>query len=286
MSAGNAQRILTVDRLVASLGHPKPTQILHGVSLHVDRGEVVGLIGETGSGKTTIARSILGLVPGVAGSIRLGPRDVTAAKGRARRRLRVEGAVQYVYQDPQRSLDPDFTIERSVVEGPAAQGVRPDERRKRVAEVLRQEGLDASFLHRRPGELSGGQRQRVAIARALAVNPELLICDEPVSALDPESRMQILELLRALARERNVGILLITHDLGSVAGIADRVVVLFHGHVVEQGAVSDVMVSPEHPYTRLLIGSAPTLRGEGIDRAERRRLRGLVEADIQLKPIN
>jgi ABC-type glutathione transport system ATPase component len=268
---------LEVESLTVALGRPHAVQILHDVSIAVPPGAIVGLIGETGSGKTTLARAVLGLAATASGSVRIAGRSATGLSGRALRAFRRTGAVQYVFQDPLRSLDPDFTVSRSVAQGIDRRD-RPDaaERARRVADALSLVGLDAGFAARRPAELSGGQRQRVAIARAMAVRPRLLICDEPVSALDAASKIDVLELLRELAHTHGVGILLITHDLGSLAGIADEVVVLYRGRVVEAGAAADVLLAPTHPYTQLLLASLPTLHGQTLPAQARRGLRARV----------
>jgi len=268
---------LEISELTVSLGRPAH-RILHGVSLAVAPGEVVGLIGETGSGKSTIARSALGLIRAESGEIRIDGESVVGLSRRQLRALRRRGAIQYVFQDPLRSLDPDHTVFRSVAEGIRAQGrTSAAALRERVEAALLLVGLDPALAQRTPDELSGGQRQRVAIARAMAVNPRILICDEPVSALDAASRIHVLDLLRELSIVHGVGILLITHDLGSLAGIADRVAVLLQGRIVESGPVADVLLEPQEAYTRLLIASVPTLHGEGLPEAERRALRAQLD---------
>jgi ABC-type glutathione transport system ATPase component len=270
---------LKVDGLHVALGSPHPRPILHDVSLRVRPGEIVGLIGETGSGKTTIARSILGLNRVASGSIVVQGEQLVGLRRSALRSWRRRGLVQYVFQDPLRSLDPDFTVARSVLEGLTVRGPLPAaERTRAVTDALALVGLDPALASRRPAELSGGQRQRVAIARAMAVGPSVLICDEPVSALDAASRIHILDLLRTLAKDEGVGIVLITHDLGSLAGIADEIVVLYNGRVVESGAAGDVLLGPEHPYTQLLVASVPTLHGMTLPADERQRLRARVAA--------
>jgi len=185
-----------------------------------------------------------------------------------------------VFQDPLLSLDPDLTAAQSVAEGLRIRGgLSHDEIRAAVQGALEEVGLDASHGERVPADLSGGQRQRVAIARALVLEARLLLCDEPVSALDAANRIQILTLLARLRDERDLGIVFISHDLGSVAGIADRIVVLYRGRVVEEGPTERVILAPEHPYTRLLLGSAPTLAGGEADRERRQELRRLLAAE-------
>jgi len=234
-------------------------QVLAGASLAVDRGEVVGIIGETGSGKSTFARAVLGLVRPSAGRIVIDGEDAAGYGNRQWRTLRRRGVIQYVFQDPLRSLDPDLSIADSLTEPLTLRGVPRAEAVDRARAYLSRVRLDEDLLPRLPGELSGGQRQRVAVARALVTEPKLVILDEPVSALDAANRVQILEILKEL-RATGTALVFISHDLGSVAGIADRVAVLYQGEFVEAGPTRDVVTKPTHPYTRLLISSAPTLR--------------------------
>ncbi|MDR7275742.1 ABC transporter ATP-binding protein [Catenuloplanes atrovinosus] len=248
---------------------------LRGASLSVGPGETVGVIGETGSGKSTFARAVLGLVRPSAGRIVVDGTDVTRFRARQWRALRRTGVVQYVFQDPLRSLDPDLTVASSLAEPLRIRGVPAREASRRAAALLDRVGLAPASLDRLPGELSGGQRQRVAVARALIVEPRLVLLDEPVSALDSANRVRVLELLKSL-RNAGTSLLFISHDLGSVAGVADRVAVLYQGRIVEQGPVRDVIAGPVHPYTRLLVGSAPTLRSAAAGRAARASLRALL----------
>ncbi|MFJ6835631.1 ABC transporter ATP-binding protein [Streptomyces sp. NPDC091209] len=250
---------------------------LRGVSLRVAPGETVGVIGETGSGKSTLARAVLGLVRASAGSVLVGGEDVSAYSGRQWRALRRRGVIQYVFQDPLRSLDPDLTIEASLSEPLLVRGVSRDEAARRVRAFLARVHLSEDLLDRLPGELSGGQRQRVAVARALVTEPRLVILDEPVSALDSANRVQILRILQEL-RDDGVALVFISHDLGSVAGIADRIAVLYQGELVEAGTARDVITRPQHAYTRLLVRSAPTLHSASAGRAERAALRALLNA--------
>jgi ABC-type glutathione transport system ATPase component len=242
---------------------------LRSASFSMQVGESVGVIGETGSGKSTLARAIVGLVKPAAGEIHVDGRSLTTLKSRDWRTFRRTGAVQYVFQDPLRSLDPELSVEATIGE---PQLLRGSASRAEVAAGVRaalaKVNLDEDLLDRYPGELSGGQRQRVAIARALITEPRLLILDEPVSALDSANRVQVLELL-GRNRSRQVGILFISHDLGSVAGVTDRVIVLYRGEIVEIGTTADIINNPRHPYTKRLIGSAPTLTTGSSDRHRR-----------------
>jgi ABC-type glutathione transport system ATPase component len=247
--------------------------VIQSAGFGVGTGEIVGLIGESGSGKSTIARAVLGLVGVSRGHIRVGDEDVTKFSASRWRAFRRRGVVQYVFQDPLRSLDADTLIADSIAE---PLRIRGGLSRAGIAEAVRtyaaKVSLDEALLTRFPGEISGGQRQRAAIARALITEPRLLILDEPVSALDAVNRVQVLATLTSL-RSEGVGLLYISHDLGSVAGITDRTVVLYQGAVVESGITRQVVTNPQHPYTRLLVGSAPTLSGLPLDRRQRDELR-------------
>jgi oligopeptide/dipeptide ABC transporter ATP-binding protein len=253
--------LLAVEAVDVVLGRGwRATQILSGVDLQIWPGEIVGLVGETGSGKTTLARTVAGLVDPVAGQVVFGGTTVSALRRGARRAQRRGGRMQLVFQDPLRSLDPDLTVADIVGEGLRIRGDGPAEIRQRVITALEKVGLDATVLSRTPGQISGGQRQRVSIARALATDPELLICDEPVSALDASNRNYILRLLDQLRTSLGLSIVIISHDLSSLAGIADRVAVLYRGRIVENGPVAEVFSAPRHPYTALLLASAPSVR--------------------------
>jgi oligopeptide/dipeptide ABC transporter ATP-binding protein len=267
--------VLEVDSVDVVLGRRRrATRILADVSVTVGRGEIVGVVGETGSGKTTLARTIVGLVDPVRGRVAVAGEPVSELGRSARRVARRRGLVQLVFQDPLRSLDPDLTVGRLVGEGLAVRGgLRPTEIRERVLRALDTVGLDRDLDDRYPAQVSGGQRQRVAIARALVMEPELLICDEPVSALDASNRNRILLLLDELRRTLDLAVVVISHDLASLAAVADRIVVLYRGRVVEQGPTEQVFGEPRHPYTALLVASAPSLtRQHPLAPAQLRRL--------------
>nr|WP_269327583.1 ABC transporter ATP-binding protein [Kineosporia mesophila] len=251
---------------------------MSGVSLQVRSGETLGLIGETGSGKSTLARTVLGLVRASGGRVRIGGEDVTGYSQRQWRSFRRRGVVQYVFQDPLRSLDPDLTVQESLLEPLLLRGDPRASALEAVREQFARVNLDEHLLPRRPAELSGGQRQRVAVARALVVEPALIILDEPVSALDAANRVQILQIIKNL-RDAGTALVFISHDLGSVAGVADRIAVLYQGELVESGSTAEVLRTPQHAYTRLLLGSVPTLHAPPATRAERQALRAQLNGE-------
>ncbi len=270
-ATSSTAQLLRVRGLNVSLGRGHGVPILHDVDLDVAAGEIVGLIGETGSGKTTLARAILGLVPVRSGSVTLADTQLSSLRENKLRAFRRTGQIQYVFQDPLRSLDPDLPVRDIVGEGLAVRGVSRAERADAVRAALEQVGLDPALADRTPGQISGGQRQRVSIARALVMRPRLLICDEPVSALDVSNRNHILQLLADLRDELGVGVIVISHDLGALASITDSIAVLYHGRLVEYGSTKDVFTAPRHTYTRLLIASVPSINAATSIDAERRR---------------
>ncbi|GAA1749234.1 ABC transporter ATP-binding protein [Nonomuraea bangladeshensis] len=255
--------LLSVENLVKTyrtqplLGRARVTTAVRDVSFTITAGESLGVVGETGSGKTTIARSILGLIRPDSGSITLDGTDISdyRALGRAGRAA-VRRVVQVVFQDPYASLNPSLTMGAALAEAVAVSRETGDHG-ARVAELLELVGLPAGYAERRPSALSGGERQRAAIARALAVRPRLLICDEPVAALDVSVQSQILEVLRGIRAALGTSLLFITHDLSVVRQMTDRVIVLRHGQIVESGTTATVLDAPEHPYTAQLVASVP-----------------------------
>jgi oligopeptide transport system ATP-binding protein len=235
-----------------------------GVTLAVQEGESLGIVGETGSGKSTLARILLNLLEPTSGVVRWRGEDVTHARGARLGELR--RARQMVFQDPSGSLNPRKTVGAAVADPFAIHGLLPERpaRGRRVAELLEQVGLDASLANRYPHELSGGMRQRVAIARAIALGPELLVADEPVSALDVSIQAQILTLLRELRRELGLTLVLIAHDLAVVRHMCDRVAVMHDGRLVEVAPVEELYASPREAYTRELLAAVPRIPGPAL----------------------
>lgn len=233
---------------------------VRGVSFDLERGTTLGLVGESGSGKTTTGRAALRLIEASGGDVTLGGMDVLGARGEALRRLRRRA--QIVFQDPGGSMNPRQRVWQIVSEPLLVQGVarRRAERRRRAGELLERCGMGADALDRRPHEFSGGQRQRIVIARALALEPELVVCDEPTSALDVSVQAQILNLLRDLQHERGLAYLFISHDMGVVRHMCDRIAVMKDGAIVEQGEATRIVEAPEEAYTKRLLASVPRLR--------------------------
>jgi oligopeptide/dipeptide ABC transporter ATP-binding protein len=238
---------------------------LDGVSLEWRAGEILGVVGESGCGKSTLARTLLGLQPAVSGEVALDGHviDGKASATALRRR------VQMIFQDPYQTLNPRQRISEIVAEPLVVQGIAKSEHSDRVNQALNDVGLEPErYLRRRPYELSGGQRQRVAIAAALVLEPDGLICDEPVSMLDASVSTQILSVLVELQRRRGLGLLFITHDLSLAWSLCDRLAVMYLGRVVEQGDAVDVIERPQHPYTQALVTAVPVARAGGGGRRE------------------
>ncbi|WP_170314802.1 oligopeptide/dipeptide ABC transporter ATP-binding protein, partial [Aquibium carbonis] len=235
-------------------------------SLTVEAGETLGLVGESGSGKSSIANTLLGLVPASGGSIRFGDVELAAMKTRYTPDVRAQ--IQAVFQDPYSSLNPSMTVEDIVTEPLRVHtAMTKAERRARAIELLELVSLSAEHLERHPHQFSGGQRQRIAIASALALQPRLIVLDEPVSALDVSTQNQIINLLHERRDELGIAYLLIAHDLALVHHISDRIAVMYLGHIVEEGPSDRVYKAPAHPYTKALLDAVPLLDPQ----AQRRR---------------
>jgi oligopeptide/dipeptide ABC transporter ATP-binding protein len=238
-----------------------PVRAVAGASVSVAEGQIVGLVGESGCGKSSLARAAVGLVPLAAGDVLFEGQPLPPLRRRARTRW--ESRVQMVFQNPYASLNPRRTIGAQLSDGLALAGVDSSTRRARASEILEEVGLPGAAVGRYPHQFSGGQRQRIAIARALAADPSVIVLDEPLSSLDASAQAQIANLLVRLARDRKLGLLLISHDLGIVHHVADAVSVMYLGLVVESGPTREVWRAPQHPYTEALIASIPRADGAG-----------------------
>jgi peptide/nickel transport system ATP-binding protein len=253
-------------RIAESLRLAAPAPVVRavdGVSLDVHAGEVVGLVGESGCGKSTVARLACGLLPSSAGRIHIDGTPLSLDDADRRRRARI---VQMVFQDPMSSLNPRRTVAQAVLDAPRAHGLSANVDEAELAtRALADVGLDAALAQRLPHQLSGGQRQRVGIARALALQPRLLVCDEAVAALDVSVQAQVLNLLAELRASRQLAYLFISHDLGVVRHLADRVAVMYLGRVVEEGSVEAIFGAPKHPYTQALVAETDRIeRGRRV----------------------
>ena len=271
-----ASRGLLRNRVVATV------RALDGVSFDLAAGETLGLVGESGCGKSTLARTLLRLETATAGTVRYRGEDLLAfdaASLRAHRRR-----MQVIFQDPYASLNPRMTIRQIIAEPwdihPGV--VAPGDREARVAELLRQVGMHPDHARRYPHQFSGGQRQRIGIARALALEPELIVCDEPVSALDVSIQAQVINLLEELKDALGLAFLFIAHDLSVVRHISDRVAVMYLGRIVEQGPVDAIFGRPGHPYTQALLSSSPVPDPRAQAERARIRLVGEIPSNAEL----
>ncbi|MBY8865074.1 dipeptide ABC transporter ATP-binding protein [Streptomyces sennicomposti] len=256
--SGQGEAVLEATGLRREFGRGRRTlTAVDGVSLTLRRGETLGVVGESGSGKTTLGRMLVGLLEPTAGEVRF--------EGRARRG--VDPAVQMVFQDPVSSLNPRRSVGESVADPLRARGERDEGRiRRRVTELLERVGLEGAHYDRYPHEFSGGQRQRVGIARALAADPKVIVCDEPVSALDVTTQAQVVALLGELQRELGIALVFVAHDLAVVRQVSDRVAVMHRGRIVEEGPADEVYGAPRDPYTRQLLAAVPALDPEAAAR--------------------
>lgn len=279
----SGERILEVQKVKKyfRVGRGENLRAVDDVSFHVHKGETFGLVGESGCGKSTIGRTIIRLYDATAGKVLFKGRDVHGQNRQQMQQFRRE--VQMIFQDPYASLNPRMTVEDIVAEGLDIHRLvgSKSERRKRVQELLEVVGLNPEHLSRYPHEFSGGQRQRIGIARALAVEPEFIIADEPISALDVSIQAQVVNLMRRLQREKGLTYLFIAHDLSMVKHISDRVGVMYLGHLVEVAESEVLYADPLHPYTQALLSAIPI----PDPHVEKKRERIILEGDVP-SPIN
>ena len=286
MSQVAAPPLLEIDRLSTwypirrgvfahTVGHVKA---VNDVTLTIAEGETLGLVGESGCGKTTLGRTIIGLEKAHGGSVRFRGSEVAGPRGLA---PGVRRHIQMVFQDPAAALNPRMTISQILTEGMARHGLLEGPADDAALALLNDVGLDASALHRYPFEFSGGQRQRICVARALSLRPSLIICDEAVSALDVSVQAQVINLLLDLKDKYKLSYLFISHDLGVVKFISDRIAVMYLGHVVEEGTAEDILDRPQHPYTQALVSAVPV---PGAERRKRTILRGELPSPAKPPP--
>ncbi len=239
------------------LSKPQNLRVLHGVSLNLKAGESLGIVGESGSGKSTLARSVMGLEKPQSGSVTINGKDIYS-QGRAELKA-ARKEFQAIFQDPYGSLDPRHSVRRILAEPVVSleSATTAESREERIGQVLEAVGLPASAADKYPHEFSGGQRQRIAIARALITRPKLIVADEPVSALDVSIQAQVLNLMMDLQEQFGLSYLFISHDLGVMRVITDRVAVIHLGRIVEEGPTNEVFDNPQHPYTQALVNAVP-----------------------------
>ena len=267
-------------RIAQRLGAPVREEVVHAVdrvNLTVRKGEVVGLVGESGCGKSTLGRMVAGILPPTEGTILRDGSDIKALTGAEARQMKLR--TQMIFQDPYASLNPRMRVQDIVGEAPRVHGLLDGAAfDDYVDEQMRRAGLDPGFKRRYPHQFSGGQRQRIGIARALAVKPDFIVCDEAVAALDVSIQAQILNLFMRLRKELDLTYLFISHDLGVVEHLSDRVVIMYLGRVVEEADTETVFRRPNHPYTRSLLDSVPRIEN-------RKRAFSVVKGEIP-SPIN
>ncbi len=250
-----------------------------GVSIRIEKGETLGLVGESGCGKSTLGKAVVRLLEPTAGKVRFDGRDISHISRRQMKPIRRD--VQMIFQDPAESLNSRHTVGSLIGEAFEIHGIgEPDWRKRRVVELLEQVGLPAAAADKFPFEFSGGQRQRIGIARAIALEPKLVVCDEPVSALDVSIQSQILNLLLDLQEQMGLSYLFIAHDLAVVKHISDRIAIMYLGQLMEVGGADEVYAHPKHPYTRALIAAIPE-----PDPSRRHRAKEVLEGDVP-SPIN
>jgi oligopeptide transport system ATP-binding protein len=263
-----------------ALGRGRVVRAVDGVTLDIYKGETLGLVGESGCGKSTLGRAILRLTEPTSGEVRFNDKDLAHLSSREMRAQRRH--LQIIFQDPYASLNPRMTVSQIVAEPiETFRLARGEDKRRRVQELMETVGLSARFLKRYPHEFSGGQRQRIGIARALAVEPEFIVADEPISALDVSIQSQIMNLLERLRREKNLTYLFISHDLRAVRHVSDRIAVMYLGKIVELAPAKELYAQPLMPYTKALISAVPV----ADPKIESSRRRIVLEGDVP-SPIN
>ncbi len=251
-------------RVRKGLAASRAVKAVDGVSFDLMAGQTLGIAGESGSGKSTVARTLVRIVRPTGGTIAFDGGEIANLRGQPLKRYRTR--MQMVYQDPYDSLDPRMSVLEIIAEALLVRRLPRNQHASEVEQLLRRVNLPASVASRHPGQLSGGQRQRVSIARALAVNPEIIICDEAVAALDVSIRAQILNLLKDIQSATGVGYLFISHDLSTLRFMADRVAIMYVGRIVEYGTTEEVLANPKHPYTKALIAAVPSVTSRGRQR--------------------
>ncbi|GGF61656.1 peptide ABC transporter ATP-binding protein [Azorhizobium oxalatiphilum] len=265
--------ILSARSLSVRFETPRGTlQAVNDVSLDVNERETVGLVGESGCGKSTLGKALMRLVPAAEGRIFVSGQDITRLGSKAIAAIRSD--VQMIFQDPYGSLNPRHTVGKIIGQPLSVAGWKRADIKARVCELVDKVGLPQAALDRFPHEFSGGQRQRIGIARALALNPKVVICDEPVSALDVSVRAQVINLMKDLQAETGVSFLFISHDLSVVEHISDRLLVMYLGRVVESGKAADIWPAPAHPYTAALLAAAPVANPKLARSRTRKTLQG------------
>jgi peptide/nickel transport system ATP-binding protein len=275
--------LLEVENLhVVYRTHGREARVLNGVSLTIAPGETLGLVGESGSGKTTIGKTILGQIAATSGRIVFDGEDITQASRSRRRELGRD--IQVVFQDPYGSLNPARTIGQTLAEPLLNdRSLMREQIRERIRDILEKVGMPADTAARYPSQFSGGQRQRIAIARAVIGRPRLVVCDEPVSALDLSVQAQVLNLLNQLQRDMGLSLLFISHDLAVVRHVSRRTAVLYRGEIVEEGLAVEIHDSPRHPYTQALVAASP-VPDPVIQRERRARMRAARAAESKVTP--